>query len=468
MSEQKKDNAKLKEEFKDTLGNDKLNVETYRQMVDYIKDNKKIDIEFVVINTGEGIAKQKRDKKTDSIIECNEEKLWADKVTIYSIADKKGNDTRIKQSENLQNIIFNKKSDKPYGVMVLMVNNKGHLQHTSSFIISTEKDNQKTKIIPIEPPNSNDSFSDLEREGLKLFFAALLYDTSVDLTSIKSGIMPVDDMMKFFYIIRDKVENKIDFLYPEQYPVMKDATCFFYELMMLTKLLKNKGKEINKLMQANNNGEQIKFPLSIMKYTHIDNFIDYLKTHYQNNDEKTLKQLCKVEQGKVEACDNEGNKTTHNTLIYRKALELREKLKQQQQQAQHINKFVKDNMEIDHTDITADNLISYFKLEKDRSRTFFWIFGQRNKRFNALCRELEKRLNENGNNNIRIDEHFLRDKDNMERDENLIRSLFPAEQQQQGNNQRREITNDRPRHNTQDLKDQIARSLNQVGCCSFG
>ena len=85
-----------------------------------------------------------------------------------------------------------------------------------------------------------------------------------------------------------------------------------------------------------------------------------------------------------------------------------------------------------------------------------------------MCRELEKRLNENGNNNIRIDEHFLRDKDNMERDENLIRSLFPAEQQQQGNNQRREITNDRPRHNTQDLKDQIARSLNQVGCCSFG
>ena len=96
--------------------------------------------------------------------------------------------------------------------------------------------------------------------------------------------------MKFFYIIRDKVENKIDFLYPEQYPVMKDATCFFYELMMLTKLLKNKGEEIDKLIQADKERKQIKFPLSIMKYTQIDSFIDYLKENYTNNDEKTQKQ----------------------------------------------------------------------------------------------------------------------------------------------------------------------------------
>lgn len=138
-----------------------------------------------------------------------------------------------------------------------------------------------------------------------------------------------------------------------------------------------------------------------------------------------------------------------------------------QKQASFISRFVADGMEIQPKDITAENLISYFKLEKDRSRTFFWFFGQRNKRFNALCRELEKRWKENSNNDIRIDDRFLSDKNNMERDENLIRSLFPVEQQQ-GNNQRRAITNTIPQHNTQELIGKIADRLNQVGCCSFG
>ena len=461
MSEQKKDNDQLKEEFKRTLGNDKLKVENYSQMVDYIKNNKNIDIEFVVINTGEDIAKEKYVKKYNKI-SCNEEKLWADEITLFYIADKKKDENRIKQSNKLKNIIFNKKSDKPYGVMVLMVNNQGHLQHTLSFIIPTEKDNQKTKIIPIEPQNRKDSFSKEERDEFKILFAALLYNTSCHLANIRLGMTNIEDMTKLTDIAKYEVGNRIDFLHPEQYPVMKDATCFFYELMMLTKLLKNKGKEINKLMQADKEGKQIKFPLSIMKYTHIDDFIGYLKNNYQNNDENTPKQLDKVEQGTVKVYDNEWNEKTHNTLIYKKALKLK-----QQQQAQHINKFVKDNREIGEGDITADNLISYFKQEKDRSRRFFWVFGQRNKRFNALCETLEKLWKKNGNNNIRINENFLRNEDHMERDEKLIRDLFP--EQQQGNKANRAVINNGNNLlNTQTIQTQIVNSLNQVGCCSCG
>ena len=466
MSEQKKDNAKLKKEFKNTLGNDKLDVETYRKMVDYIKNNKNIDIECVVLNTGEDIAKQKYDKKGFRI-DCNEEKLWADNITTFAIADKKGDDNRIKQSKNLRKIIF-KKSDKPYGVMVLMVNNKGHLQHTLSFIIPTEKDNQKTKIIPIQPQNMYDSFSAIEEDELKEFFAALLYDTSFDLTNIKLGSSYINDRFKLYNLFKDNLEKRIDFLYPEQYPVMKDATCFFYELMMLTKLLKNKGEEIDKLIQADKERKQIKFPLSIMKYTHIDDFIAYLEKNYKNKDEKTQKQLNKVKKGKFTFHDDKGNEKTHNTLIYSKALKLSEKSKQQQEQAQHINKFVKDNREITIEDITADNLISYFKQEKDRSRSFFWIFGQRNKRFNALCETLEKLWKEHGNNDIRIDENFLRNEDNMERDENLIRSLFPDDQQQGNNVNQAVIHNRNNLQNTRTIQQQITNRLNQVGCCSFG
>ena len=358
MKKQKKDNAKLKEEFKNTLVNDKLDVETYRQMVDYIKNNKKIDIEMCVINTGEDIAKQKYDKK-GFVTDCNEEKLWADSVTTFYIADKKGDNTRIKQSKNLEKIIF-KKSDKPYGVIVLMVNNKGHLQHALSFIIiaPTEKDNQKTKIIPIEPQNRDDPFSQGDKENLENRLAAFLYDISFDLTKVELGSCSLVDIMKLYNIVNSKLKNRIDFLYPKQFPVMKDATCFFSELMILTKLLKNQGTEINKLIKADKEGTQIKFPLSIMKYTQIDSFIDYLKENYTNNDEKTQKQLDKVEEGKFTFLDNEWKKKTHNTLIYSKALKLSEKSKQQQEQAQHINKFVKDNNDLLNKDKTNKDIAS--------------------------------------------------------------------------------------------------------------
>ena len=183
-------------------------------------------------------------------------------------------------------------------------------------------------------------------------------------------------------------------------------------------------------------------------------------------DNKTQTQLDKVKEGKFTFKDNEGNEKTHNTLIYSKSLKLSKKLKQQKDQAQHINKFVKDNREITAGDITADNLISYFKQEKDRSRSFFWVFGQRNKRFNALCEILEKLWKENGNNDIRIDENFLRNEDNMERDENLIKSLFPDDQQQGNNANQEMIYNNIPQLTTKQVKQRIVDRLNQVGCCS--
>ena len=81
--------------------------------------------------------------------------------------------------------------------------------------------------------------------------------------------------------------------------------------------------------------------------------------------------------------------------------------------------------------------------------------------------KLEKLWKKNGNNNIRINENFLRNEDHMERDEKLIRDLFP--EQQQGNKANRAVINNGNNLlNTQTIQTQIVNSLNQVGCCSCG
>ena len=49
-------------------------------------------------------------------------------------------------------------------------------------------------------------------------------------------------------------------------------------------------------------------------------------------------------------------------------------LAERKQKASFIIRFVADGSEIKTGDITAENLISYFKQEKDRSRRFFWVF----------------------------------------------------------------------------------------------
>ena len=140
---------------------------------------------------------------------------------------------------------------------------------------------------------------------------------------------------------------------------------------------------------------------------------------------------------------------------------------ERKQKASFIIRFVADGSEIKTGDITAENLISYFKQEKDRSRRFFWVFGQRNKRFNALCEALESRFPQQNGKKIKIDNNFLRNEDHMEQDEKLIRDLFP--EQQQGNKANRVVINNgNDLLNTKTIQSQIVNSLNQVGCCSCG
>ena len=113
---------------------------------------------------------------------------------------------------------------------------------------------------------------------------------------------------------------------------------------------------------------------------------------------------------------------------------------------QKLISFITNGEKLEKEHITANSLIAYFKQEPKRSRSFWWIFNQRNKRFDALCRGLEKAGIDRPEN---LFTNHEKEKDN----EDKIRALFQTTTRQINNN------------NAGKNLDKIYNFVNQVSCC---
>lgn len=127
--------------------------------------------------------------------------------------------------------------------------------------------------------------------------------------------------------------------------------------------------------------------------------------------------------------------------------ELKQKIIQKKENIEQLKSFINNGTEIKQDNITADSIINYLKQEQDKSRSFWWVFGQRNKRFNALCNSLEQL-------GVQQPERLFTNKDKEQEDETTINKLFEKDDKQPDNKM--------PQRNIQT----IFNRLEQVSCGS--
>lgn len=512
-----KNKNELKELYHKYIINNKINIETYQDIVKKINKEKKINIKTVVIHSGE------EDETAQSL------------ATLKHLSQK-NDDKKTQEAKKLEKILNEaKESEEPTGILVIVVNQKDQIQHVNGFVIGGKSKQINGKPILTINRDTNLAYIDFYINSL---FTCIFNKFQTNLTKEQQQGKQSWTIPWLRELAIKNIAFAKDFSYIVPQPTQKshDSTCIVDSLIFCEKMLKNKAKQFDEFIDnktphdAENNQYTSKLPLSIMKYTQERNkqdnkyFDDIIKNDYDIDDKKNKKSFDKLKHYTCEFTDENGYHK-HNNLPYIKLFKLLNKIDSENQEikdiittygyykpSEKIKNFINNGSNIETKDITPEAIIEYLSNDmffKNKGNNWTRRWNGKKRRYHAFVRALKNASkNQNSNNYLHMRdldeingnlsdeiktkiENIFKSKptNNLEEDKkegevkqeqnniqpNLKKKKKKKGKKKKGNttkqinlqNRQQEINNEDSKRHLKAIQEQIHNALNQTGCGCF-